>query len=681
MTYRLARFRPSRGAIRLPTGVFPAFLLSMLLCFGDATPARADAPGACAAPICWEVVSRFRFFQREADFLKHEQAWIDTHKADPAEAEAHPVARMQRALSGEEGRNWAAAVVDHVCFDDVKNELLDPCPRGGAKAEKYVNPAELPVRFTAHMGAGFEGAKCVWTAVEPKSRSLPERRVESAPLDCGAPWVTPLRRRPGAAVSVTAHAPDGAMRSETTSAEPKDILVVGMGDSVASGEGNPDMPVALKPGVTSAGFCFARVLSDPTQQFFLPRRDLGDVDDPPKASCPNFGAGAGERAKLERARARWLHAACHRSLYGHQLRAALALAIEDAHRSVTYVPLGCSGATIPKGLLGSQDARELLTRGGGTASRGVEAQVRHLQTYLNARPGFRQSRRPDLLLLSIGANDVGFGGLVADVTVQGDKERLLLKFAKQLTTVAQARAALAPMTRDFARLRAALKPLLGGDLRRVVFTPYGNPALDGDADHPCKATHRGFDLHPAFGLDGGKMAAAAAFVETGLIRRLLDIAACDRKNGACADRRRDVMAAALTHRDAFARHGVCAAAADDPAFDRNCLRERDTRNPLRAPSAPGAMDDAVNKPLACALPASDFAPYAPRARWVRTVDDSALAAMSYSDTLPLKASDIHDALWGLSAVVYGGAIHPTAEGHAAMADAALIEARRILERP
>jgi hypothetical protein len=44
-------------------------------------------------------------------------------------------------------------------------------------------------------------------------------------------------------------------------------------------------------------------------------------------------------------------------------------------------------------------------------------------------------------------------------------------------------------------------------------------------------------------------------------------------------------------------------------------------------------------------------------------------------------SDLHDGLWGLESVVYGGAIHPTAEGHAAMADAALPSARALLGLP
>ena len=141
------------------------------------------------------------------------------------------------------------------------------------------------------------------------------------------------------------------------------------------------------------------------------------------------------------------------------------------------------------------------------------------------------------------------------------------------------------------------------------------------------------------------------------------------------------MTVAFAHRVAFEAHGFCAAAANDPAFDRHCLKDGGTRNLRTEQDPPGALNDGVNKPLSCNREAADFAPYAPRARWVRTSDDSALTAMSYSDTLPFKASNIHDALWGLSAVVYGGALHPTAEGHAAMADAALIEARKIIDRP
>ena len=57
----------------------------------------------------------------------------------------------------------------------------------------------------------------------------------------------------------------------------------------------------------------------------------------------------GEKAFIEE-NARWLDQACHRSLYSHQLRAALQLAVEDPHRAVTFVGVACSGAETVFGL-------------------------------------------------------------------------------------------------------------------------------------------------------------------------------------------------------------------------------------------------------------------------------------------------------------------------------------------
>src|SRR3569623_1759819 len=54
--------------------------------------------------------------------------------------------------------------------------------------------------------------------------------------------------------------------------------------------------------------------------------------------------------------------------------------------------------------------------------------------------------------------------------------------------------------------------------------------------------------------------------------------------------------------------------------------------------------------------------------------------MTYPQGLPAASqpTDIHDATWGVLSAVYGGAVHPSAEGHAAMADATLPAARAVL---
>jgi hypothetical protein len=63
------------------------------------------------------------------------------------------------------------------------------------------------------------------------------------------------------------------------------------------------------------------------------------------------------------------------------------------------------------------------------------------------------------------------------------------------------------------------------------------------------------------------------------------------------------------------------------------------------------------------------------------VSDSYFTAMSYPALRVGNPSDIHDGLWGVASVVYGGVMHPTAEGQAAIADATLPAARRLLNLP
>jgi hypothetical protein len=130
------------------------------------------------------------------------------------------------------------------------------------------------------------------------------------------------------------------------------------------------------------------------------------------------------------------------------------------------------------------------------------------------------------------------------------------------------------------------------------------------------------------------------------------------------------------HQAEFERHGMCARAPTDPEFDRKCFSADGT-------SFVSGLVAAADDPLACSLPASDYLPYASRARWIRSANDSYFTAMTYPSGIPaiLKPTDIHDALWGVISAVYGGAVHPTAEGYAAMADAALPAARAVLGLP
>jgi lysophospholipase L1-like esterase len=134
----------------------------------------------------------------------------------------------------------------------------------------------------------------------------------------------------------------GGDGSDGETVAPTDHLVVSLGDSVASGEGNPDR---------AADF---------------PRR------------------------------AEWTVRRCHRSMRsGHALAARRLIGPEDPGRAVL---LGCSGATVDEGLLGPYAGIEP----DGTVER---AQVEVLAD-------LARGRSVDAVLVSIGANDVGFSRIV-----------------------------------------------------------------------------------------------------------------------------------------------------------------------------------------------------------------------------------------------------------------------------
>jgi hypothetical protein len=250
-------------------------------------------------------------------------------------------------------------------------------------------------------------------------------------------------------------------------------------------------------------------------------------------------------------------------------------------------------------------------------------------------------------------------------------ERTLFGRGGHVATVAESQKVLDEnLPGDFVKLRAALKPLVGGNLARVVFVTYGNPAMAGPGT-PCPAGRDGFDVHPSFGLSTERMREIADFVEGQFLPKIKSLALCG--GSLCRQPQTDRMTFVDGHQAAFLQHGFCARANDDPTFDQQCF-SRDGK------SFDTNLATAPNDPMACGQPATEYRPYASRARWVRTANDSYFTAMTYPSGLGALAqpANIHDATWGILSAVYGGAIHPSAQGHAAMADAALPAVRDML---
>ena len=398
--------------------------------------ATVSAPAARAQDnqlsISWEVRNRFRLFREERDFRLHVESGL-----------GRSVLASEQALELQsDGRGWARNMVNRLCID-LQGRVSEPCSRDNVK-ESYLTPIDHPivVRLTGPVPVG---ATCAWSFDDGDG-------PQSSTFDCAEP--VNLRVRYGRTTVATVDVASGSDANQrvTTPIAVRDLLIAGLGDSIASGEGNPDRPIAL----SDEGFCFRSYLGG--AQYYRPSR-------------AGYKGGRACEApdtltNWQRQSALWLNSACHRSLYSYQTRTALALAVQYPHIAVTYLPLACTGATIADGLLGSQQARECLpTKTANTCSGTVNGQIAELRTALAAAKRRQPDRALDLLLLSIGANDIYFSGLVANVIVDTPTERTLFSQGGSMASVDDARSALArDLPADFAKLRDALKPLVGGDL-------------------------------------------------------------------------------------------------------------------------------------------------------------------------------------------------------------------------
>jgi lysophospholipase L1-like esterase len=609
----------------------------------DRAPAQLVTPDT-PLRISWEVKNRFRMFRNEADFQRH----LAAERGDGV------LGAERRLAQASGGYGWARLTLNALCVD-AAGQLMETCERDGTR-ESYLAPTDHRVGVMATNAPA--GATCTWRFEsvdhEPQQASVPCAEEVRLRVPYGRPTVS---------VVEVAFA-DGTAQRATAEILVRDLLIAGIGDSIASGEGNPDRAIALDDG----GFCFRRFLGTARSEYFRPGRAgfAGNRTCETTAGPDHSGRDWAARG------ANWMSAACHRSLYGYQLRAALALAVENREIAVTFLPLACTGAGIEGGLLASRRARELTCGGRGRAGAcpsTVPAQIAQMATALKAAQRVQPGRTFDLVLLTVGANDVYFSELVANAILDQTTERTLLAGSGGIATAEDARAALqTQLPTRFAKLRSALKPLIGGDLARVVFVSYPNPTLyEGGA--PCPGGRDGVDVHPAFAVNADRVREASIFVERQFLPAMRALALCESGAG-CRDAA-DRMTFVDAHQGAFADRGFCARGEADPEFDKACFS-------LEGASFEKSNVSGAERPLVCELSVRQFRPYAARERWIRTANDSYFTSMTYPDGMSGVPADIHDAMWGVLSAVYGGAIHPTAEGHAAMADAALPAAREVL---
>ena len=381
----MIRFSPR--AVLIGASIAAALMLSQR---SVAQRALSDPP----MQISWEVRNRFRLFREQRDFELH----VESLK-DRSILASEQVLELQ-----SDGRGWARNMVNRLCIDG-QGRVSEPCTRDNVN-ESYLTPIDhaITVRLTGMVPVG---ATCAWSFDDGDN-------PRQSTFDCAEPVSLRVRYDRETVATVEVASGPALPQNIATTIKVRDIFIAGLGDSVASGEGNPDRPIALG----DEGFCFRYYFGTAGAQYYRPSR-------------AGFKGGRACEApdtlqNWQRHAALWFNSACHRSLYSYQTRTALALAVRYPHIAVTYLPLACTGATIADGLFGSQRARECPPNRSSCQTR-VNGQLAELRETLAAARRRQPDRKLDLLLLSIGANDIYFSGLVADVIVDTTTERALFR--------------------------------------------------------------------------------------------------------------------------------------------------------------------------------------------------------------------------------------------------------------
>ncbi|MDE2579560.1 MAG: hypothetical protein KGL46_12185 [Hyphomicrobiales bacterium] len=626
------------------------------------------ATGLAASPaegadIEWRIAHRFRLFKSEQQF----QAIEAVYRAlpQPASALALETELELRAAKKDLGPafgdgvslaryGWASAVAPQVCFQ-AGNKGHWPCRLDNG--EQFLQPKTFDVLARLKdIDAASGATTCRWTI---DGRTLPPQRCDAQVRLRGV--------RFGQTFDLAALR-DGAPFAALGGQQGRIVTIVGLGDSFSSGEGNPDRAAAF--GVSTSDYNGSS------------RMPGGGLIPQHRAYPLRLGAGA-DSFGAPRARPQWLSAQCHRSLYSQQAKAALQLALEQPHVAVDFLGYACTGATVAEGLLGYAAARDDVAARYYDASPQIMRVLRDICATPNGYARYRQpaafdwrrdikpcARRRvetiDALLLDIGGNDIGFANVIANESVDAGAEfspfrdwlyRLWLAQAKPIPFEQAEQNARDRLPHAYAQLAEAFERLLAVDGSRVVQTAYPQMTrLENGA--VCPPTTDGMDVHEILGMRKADTGARAALFVERVNRIMADAVA------ALPPTRRWTIATA--HVEQFAGHAICRSGA--PQGDPDAAMAGDMHFPV--------YDFNAHRWRGIFPPA--WAAYRPKNRWFVTPNDSFLTG-HYMNTRQMV--DPLDRAQPLIAALLGGAFHPNALGHAAIADAVLPRLRAILQLP
>lgn len=530
--------------------------------------------------------------------------------------------------------------------------------------------------------------------------------------------------------------------SLTSEIQIEHLTIVGLGDSYAAGEGDPDAPTEWSETYRT-----------------MRRQDLNNMFE--KGTWKWIFQAQKLDPALVRRSAIWEDNQCNRSFWSHQNMVALRLASDSSHRLVTFLHYACTGAEVFDGLLVRQNVPAGSPANCDQSGHDEKCRVRRsqlaaavtdlcqsnpmsssepsvvpdysfedasLQELLRmhgARPDLSRLEsyelakrkdghgldlvrcaghliKPDLVMLSIGGNDIGFGPLVRWTLIPASSYRHFgLKFDRTWRFLARDPNVYCPRVNGstldgkpcakyidsyfgtlplrLAVLKHALSEFMDVTPQSVVQPNYPDPfrrslsARLKDPYHPDQAgfcQEKGMVINHGNGWDGLR-GLVAGLSQSTLDLRNWQINITPAEAGfaySTLERFRDTLRTAAEGaqqasafnfideaKDAFVGHGFCEH--DD---DANAMAGA----PISLPSTPfsqRAPDWAPDTPGDCAIRLDCWHPFVPMHRSVRTVNDS----------IRTQTSGNGDQL--------AGAFHPTAQGQAQIADLILPAARRVVE--
>lgn len=364
-----------------------------------------------ALELSWSVENGFQQFRNAADFKKLKDAW--PKGATPEEFLAGQSSASLREILPINDTHWDRE-------------------RGRYDKDRLFNPEHSIVV----MISGSESQSCIWSL----DGSVVE---EDVPCSDGITFNGIKEGQPFKVEAIL----DTGERLVLIDQKIRTTYILGLGDSFASGEGNPD---------------HAAVLTSKADKSSINSRDW--------FLKPGKGNGRFE------AQAEWWDPTCHRSLLAWQSLYAMEKAISDPHLVVRYASFACSGGEVydgyfraqlnPPGSGSTTRVKSRSDRDGGNVTKVDQVFVprsgntsvvvedkrfsrRLNKSQLNAaielgcvgmqytmdshafrpqRDGLRnspyygnfkykkcigESRQPDEILVSFGGNDFGFSGVVA----------------------------------------------------------------------------------------------------------------------------------------------------------------------------------------------------------------------------------------------------------------------------